>query len=211
MKNLLRILLIASMAMILSACAFGNKHSYHDVFANLESKGTLVVALTSHDQRDYVLSENKDPVFVGIQRGGYGNPFDVLTESGNPLAHDITESVSNSLSKNGFKVIQVASSHSDDRLSLINKLKEMDADRLLIFTIYEWKSDTYQNTALIYNLNAEIMDSEGKILGKAEVRGRDDLRGSFLNPAGHAKEVIPVAFREKIEMLINSEQISDAL
>lgn len=211
MNYLLRFLFIAFMSITLSACAFGNKHAYHDVHADIEAIGTSVVAVTTHDQRNYVISGNKNPVFVGLQRGGYGNPFDVLTKSGDPLAHDMTQSVAMSLSKNGFKAIPVPSSHSDDRQTLINRLKSMEADRLIMFTIYEWKSDTYQNTALIYDVNATIMDREGKVLGESKIEGRDNLRGSFMNPTGHAKEVIPDAFREKIQILINSKQISNEL
>jgi len=32
-----------------------------------------------------------------------------------------------------------------------------------------------------------------------------------MNPPGHAKKVVPVAFKEKIESLLNFEDISEAI
>ena len=211
MKLLPRFFYIIFLIATISACAFGNRHTYHDTVAELDATGTIAIAVTSHDQRDYVISGNKNPIFVGLQRGGYGNPFDVLTESGDPLAQDMTISVVMSLSKKGFQAIPVASSHLEDQQSLISRMKGTKAVRFLIFTIHEWKSDTYQNTALIYDVDATIMNENEVILGQSKIKGRDNLGGSFMNPPAYAKKAIPNVFREKIEMLLNNEKILNAL
>lgn len=69
----------------------------------MEAHGTITVAVATHDQRPYVVGGNKKPNFVGLSRGGYGNPFDVVTVSGNPLADGFSESISRSLAARGFK------------------------------------------------------------------------------------------------------------
>jgi hypothetical protein len=43
------------------------------------------------------------------------------------------------------------------------------------------------------------------------IKGSDDLKGSFWDPPAHAKEAVPIAFREKIEKLLNSTEIEAAL
>jgi hypothetical protein len=43
-----------------------------------------VLAVAVHDERSEVASGDKNPAFVGLLRGGYGNPMDVRTASGAP-------------------------------------------------------------------------------------------------------------------------------
>ena len=149
----------------LAACAVGNTHRYQDTVADVERTGTIAIVVTTHDQRQYVVSGNKGQDFVGLQRGGFGNPFDVRTDSGNALASDMTQSLINSLSKKGFKAVPVPVAPTDDQQTVMNKLKASGGERFLILTLTEWKSDTYNNTALIYDIKAAILDSEGKTLG----------------------------------------------
>lgn len=205
--KILQFIIFAYLLSLLSACAIGNKHPYHDMLANIQTDGAIAVAVSTHDQREYVIYENKNPTFVGLMRGGYGNPFDIITVSGNPPAEDITKSIILSLNKKGFQAIPVISSYSENRNSVIDRLKEKGADRLLLVTVNEWKSDTYANTALIYNVDANIFDKEGNILGSSTIEGRDNLGGSFMNPPAHAREAVPRAFKEKIEELLNNEDI----
>ena len=205
MKHFFRFFYIICLLLTLSACAFGKRHVYHDTVAEVDATGTIAIAVASHDQRDYVVSGNKNPNFVGLQRGFYGSPlYVVLTGSGDPLAQDMTVSVVQSLSKKGFQAIPVASSHSEDQQALISRMKGTEAELFLVFTINEWKSDTYQNTALIYDVDAIIMNENEEILGQSEIKGRDNLGGSSMNP-------IPNAFREKIEILLNNEEIINVL
>ncbi|EFI33481.1 conserved hypothetical protein [Desulfonatronospira thiodismutans ASO3-1] len=211
MKTLIRMVSIVILSTVLLGCAFGNKHSYHDAIANINIENTIAVAVTAHDQRAYIVSGNKDPDFVGLQRGGYGNPFDVKTESGNSLADDMSKSLANSLVERGFEVQYISVSSNMDKDSVIDKLKEKGSDRLLVMTINEWKSDTYNNTALIYDMKVSILDGAGMQLASNSIKGRDNLGGSFINPAGHAKQVIPKAFTDKIELLINDKEIRNVL
>jgi hypothetical protein len=211
MKTFRRILLVACLMVLLSACAVGNKHQYHATFADVDVTGVIMIAVTAHDQRDYVVSGRKSPDFVGLQRGGFGNPFDVTTDSGNSLAHDMTQSLVNSLLRKGFKAVAISVAPADDRQIVIDKLKATGAERFLLLTLTEWKSDTYQNTALIYDVRATILDRDGKTLGESAIKGRDNLGGSAWNPPAHAKETVPNAFKEKVEKLLNSKEIIAAL
>ncbi|MEK6742340.1 MAG: hypothetical protein AABZ15_01950 [Nitrospirota bacterium] len=205
------VLLIAYCAAVLSGCAIGNTHRYHDTLADINFSGSITIAVATHDQREYVLSGVKEPDFVGLSRGGFGNPFNINTESGKQLAEDMTLSIANSLGKKGFKVVPVLVPHSDQRQAVVGKLKGAGGERLLIFTLSEWKSDTYMNTALLYDIKAEVLNKEGTTLAQKSLNGKDDLGGSFMNPPQHAKEAVPVAFKEKIEKLLKSPEIEAAL
>ena len=92
--TLLRIAPFARAATLLChGCAVGNRHAYHTTVAPLQASGSHTIAVATHDEREYVRSGNKQPDFVGLQRGGYGNPFKVTTESGHALAQDVTDSI----------------------------------------------------------------------------------------------------------------------
>ncbi len=203
------ILLLAYFA--LNGCAVGNKHAYHDVDIAFNGKGSSKLAISTIDLRVYVRTSEKSPDFVGLQRGGFGNPFDVTTASGNSLAGDITATVKRALEKQGFEVTSIVASKTDSVSNVVERMGESNAHRLMILILNEWKSDTYTNTALIYNLTLKVMDSEGRVITETTINGRDDLGGDFVNPPSHAKQAVPIAFKAKIEQLLNTKEVLDAL
>src|SRR2546428_9600965 len=89
MKKLAVLVQLAGV-LLLSGCAIGNRYAYQTVVASPQVSGTTAVSIATYDQREYVRSGTKDPQFVGLQRGGYGNPFDVRTEGDRPLADAMT-------------------------------------------------------------------------------------------------------------------------
>jgi hypothetical protein len=206
-----RFVLVVCLIVLLSGCAVGNRYQYHDTLADISATGITTIAVTVHDQRNYVITGDKGPEFVGLQRGGFGNPFDVNTDSGNALAYDMTQSLVNSLCRRGFKAMPVTVAISDDRQKVVNKLKEKGTERLLLLTLKEWKTDTLNNVALIYDVNATILDRDGKTVGEDAIKGRDNLGGSMLNPPAYARKAVPKAFKEKVEQLLNSKQIASGL
>lgn len=208
MKNLL---LIAGLMVVLSGCAVGNKHSYSDQIVNIPQASGQEVALAVHDQRPYVVSGNKTPDFVGLQRGGFGNPFDVRTLSGQPLAADMTAVILRSMTKAGFQVTPVTVAPTDSALAVDKRLGEAGSDRALVIRLTGWKSDTATNTALIYDFKALVIDKTGRVVSEKHISGRDNLGGSFWNPPKHAKAAAPNAFKVKIEEALNSRDIASAL
>lgn len=210
-------MLMISFLLFVSGCSVanvfgvGNKHMYHDVLADINATDSIAVGIATHDQREYILTGKKSPNFVGLSRGGYGNPFGVTTASGRNLADDMTDAISNSLLKRGYVAIPVIVSYELDHGEVLSKLKETAAKRLILLTLNEWKSDTYTNTALIYDVQLQVFDQSGKKLAGKHIQGRDDLKGSLISPPNHAKKVIPIAFREKLEELLNDPEIAKHL
>ena len=70
--------------------------------------------MATQDRREYVLSGNKDPQFVGLQRGGYGNPFDVRTSDDRPLAEDMTTAIVAAMAGRGFQPVPILIAPSAD-------------------------------------------------------------------------------------------------
>jgi len=209
--KLLHLLKVVSLIGLLSGCAFGNKHNYRGVVATVSPIPEQNLAVATQDKRPYILDGDKEPSFVGLQRGGYGNPFDVNTDSDEPLSDSFSAAVCSSLAAAGAECGVVATQPSETLETVISKLKHEGRDRTMMFTLREWKSDCMQNTALHYDVELEVRGPDGEVVARRTIKGNDDLRGSFWNPAGYSKRAVPEAFRKKLEEFLNAPAIQSAL
>jgi hypothetical protein len=190
---------IAASSALLAACAFGQKITYSDTVADVDAHGDKAVAIATLDERPYVLDGDKKPSFVGLSRGGYGNPFDVETPNGSPLADGISQAVSKSLAERGFKTTVVVTKPSSSRRPTLDALAKTGADRGVCITLKEWKSDKYIRTSLIQDVNVKVYDTSGKELATAQFTS-DEVVGD-----------VPTAFRAKMEAWFANDKIVEAL
>lgn len=207
MKRLAGKILMLSMVSFLGGCAVGQKISYHDTALSLQASGSGRVAVASLDHRPYVKDGEKERNYVGNLRGGFGNPFNLSTESGKPLTEDINSVICASFKKKGVDCTAVAAEPSETKAQVEGKLKATGADNLFLLVINEWYSTTYQNTGLTYDLDLTLKNRQGAELAQTKQKGEDDLGGSLWSPPAHAKEAAPQAFKKKLEALLNDAQI----
>lgn len=196
---------------VLSGCVVGVKHNYQEVTADIVASGSKKVSIATYDRRPEILSKETAPEVTGWQKGGYGNPFKVTTESGRPLADEISVAIVASLEKKGFAASPVSVAFNEEKSTVMDKLKASGADTLLLLTMYEWFSNCYVNTDLDYNLHLQVLDKSGTVLTENQVKGKDDLGGSFWTTVGASKEVTRAAFKRKIEELLNNPEVTKAL
>jgi len=212
MKNgLVRNVFIVLSVLFLAGCAVGQTIQYHVAELELKSSGNTMVAVAAVDNRPYIKDGEKERTYVGNLRGGLGNPFNLSTESGKPLADDMTSVICASLKKNGFACTPVSVGPNEPQSQIKNKLQATNASSLLLLSINEWLSSTYQNTGLTYDLVLTVMDKQGARLAEKKLRGEDELGGSFWSPPDHAKEAVPVAYKKKLELLLNDPAVINSL
>jgi len=212
MKAFHQVYLVVCLIVLLAACAEVETrvtYPYHATIADINVTGVIAIAVTTQDHRNYVVTETRGPDFVGIQRGG--SLLNLRTDSGKALADDMTQSIVNSFLKKGFKAVAVTVAPADNQQTVVEKLKTTGAERFIVLTLTEWKTDAFANIALTYDVKAEIFDRDGKILGTSTINGRDNLGGDGWNPLGYAREAVPKAFKTKLEQLLNSNEIASAL
>lgn len=207
MKRILACLILLG----LGACAVGNKHDYDSGIPQLVVQSSATVAVAVADRRPYTLNKDKTENFVGLSRGGFGNPFDITTVSGNALATDFSKTIISALKSKGIDAREIAVPLGQAGASTQQALIALGRDRSLLLLINDWKSDTYMGTALIYDLRLTVFDKAGRVLAEDALIGRDDLGGSAFNPPAHAKEAVPPAFRAKLEQILNNPKIVAAL
>ena len=207
---MLRTVLLLGIALAFVGCAFGRKQDYLQAQPALGSTGQGSLSLGVQDLRPYVVNHEKDETFVGLQRGGYGNPFDVSTQSKQPLADDMAKVLAKALSRSAGTVQTVRLPPALDKPAVIRALQSSHPDRSLLLSLHEWKSDTYMGTKLVYDAEMEVIDPHGRSVARRRIQGEDDLGGAFWDPQGHAQEAAPLAFKRKMEELFSGE-IAEAL
>jgi hypothetical protein len=198
-------------AAVLSGCAVKNTYRFADVQAALSASGTQTVAVAVVDRREYVVSGEKEPSFVGLMRGGYGNPFNVRTASGKPLAATVNDAVCSSLRAKGYDPVPVQTVVGENDAEVRNKLGATASKLGLLVDIHHWKSDTYVDVILGYRLAVRVLSPAGETLATHEVEADENLKGSAMNPPKYARKVIPEAFKKSLESLLNQEQVAAAL
>lgn len=210
-KYLKRSILVLSLALLATGCVARQQVRYHDAALELKASARSLVAVAAHDNRSYVKNGEKEKNYAGNFRGGFGNPFNVTTESGRPLADDMASVICAAFVKKGFRCKEVPVEPNQDKGQISSKLVATDADKLLLLTIDEWYPTTFQNTILSYNLDLNVMNRNGGTLVEKKVKGEEDLGGSFFNPPAHAKEAVPQAYKRKLEELLNDAAVTDSL
>src|SRR5437764_737632 len=109
-------------------------------------KSEKSVTVGVDDKRSYVVAGSNTPEFVGLTRGGFGNPFGVHTTSGKPLATDFASVIESSLRASGMQAkavpLQISAS-GEQTLQAFKALSVNKTDRSLLVTIKEWKSDKF--------------------------------------------------------------------
>jgi hypothetical protein len=199
---------IATVAVMLGGCAVGGTYNYAEMpiaMAGVSTTGTVAIGV--HDMRPYVASGNKQPTFVGLARGGYGNPFDVNTESGGPLAIEIRDALARALKARGATPVAVAIPHSDTNAAARAKLLGTRAQRHVLLTLREWKTDTMMSTDLHYDTTVAVYDQSGNQLAHHSLKGADTLGSLGLSP----KEGISKATAKKLDSLFEDSRIAGAL
>ena len=198
-----------ALTLMLGACAIGNKYDYGAVSATIDAETDKSVSATVIDQRSYVLSGKKQPNFVGLQRGGFGNPFDVTTKSGRGLAEDVTNVLVRALDAQGItaKALMLAPGTSVD--DSIKQFRGQGTDRLLIVAMREWKTDAMMRMTLHWGLDAMVYDPSGAVLGKHSISGTAPVGGAGFESGNSA--VSSQQMSQKLNELLNHTDIVAAL
>jgi hypothetical protein len=207
MRNL--VVVVPLVSVVLTGCAVGNRYAYQSVVASPQISGTSAVSVATHDQREYVRAGSKDPHFVGLQRGGFGNPFDVRTADDKPLADAMTTALVNTLAKKGFRAQPVVVSHSLAAADARQQAVRVGADRALVLTLQEWKSDTALRVGLTYDMTLTVLDRTGAVLAEKRLQGHDNLGAASL--PSQVGDIVAAAFKTKLEQLLDDPGVASAL
>lgn len=208
MLKLIGVCIAIGLFSMLGGCAVGVTHQYNNAALQIRATNGSKLGIGVQDRRLYVITKEKPENFVGLSRGGFGNPFIVRTASGEPLADDISKSIQATLSNNGVNVSAINIPVGIDELAAIKLLTATNGKAVLI-ELNEWKADTYMSTTLTYDVRALVIDVDGKVISSKKISGSENLGGSAMNPPEHSRKAVPIAFRRKIEELFSAPEIAN--
>lgn len=192
-----------------TGCAIGNTHNYSVGDADFDLTSNKLIAVGTGDLRTYVVNGSKAPSFVGLRRGGFGNPFDVITESGKPLADDMTASLVMSLGRSGISARAATIAPGSNISSIVDSLLKKHADRYLLLVLHEWKADTYSQTSVRFNLELIVYGENGTQLARTSSEGKDAHPGAIAE--SDIEQMVVNTFREIIEKMVNDPKIRTVL
>jgi hypothetical protein len=193
----------------MTGCAVGNQYDYRRADIALPVAGGGTVGMGVLENREYVLSGEKKPDFVGLQRGGFGNPFDVTTASGDGFTSDLADALEKGLRDSGFAVkrLQITSPGASAVQAEIGKNGET---RNIVLTVNEWKTDIYMDMNLHFDLFLEVVSRDGQILASNRISGEEKVSGAAMS-ADKNSRLAESALETKIGRLFNKPEIINAL
>ncbi len=196
--------------LLLAGCAVGNKYDYRSSEISLPLKAVTYkdVVLSVEDARPYVLSGGKASSFVGLQRGGFGNPFDVTTASGRPLTEDLAVAITRALNAAGYQVFTVDGN--GDTGLLVSSAAKNGAARIIALSVKEWKSDIFMSITLHSDIELKIYNGKGEMLAQSVLKFDDEIGGAQIGAARNS-EIVASEFSKRIGYLFNRTEIRDAL
>ncbi|MDH3410219.1 MAG: hypothetical protein OER22_14930 [Gammaproteobacteria bacterium] len=206
--KLRKLLGLSFILLAVTGCAVGNQYDYRSASVALPLAGTGELGIGVIDNRSYVLSGDKEPNFIGLQRGGYGNPFNVTTASGNSLTQDMSESLENALRNSGYTVtgLQIASA---DPAAVTSAIAQSGVAKNIVLTVTEWKTDIYMNMTLHFDLLLEVVTKQGDTVASNQMQGEEKIGGGAFE--GQNSRTAAAAFETKIGRLFNDPEILGAL
>lgn len=206
MKNILLVMIV----LIAGGCAVGNKYNYQasSIALPMKTDSREVLVLLVRDLRPYILSGDKTPDFVGLQRGGFGNPFDVTTLSGQPMATEMTEAIADGLANSGYRVIDVYGKH--DMAALISRAASEEASRIVVLRVKEWKSDIMMSITLHCDMTLSIYQADGEMLAESSAQLTEAAGGAQMGGSKNSQAVTK-EFAKQIGYLFNEASVRKAL
>jgi hypothetical protein len=203
---------VMTLAVLCGGCSLWQQKYDHQEL-DLRVSSTLSIEVGVVDVRPYVLDDDQSPEFVGFVRGTAGIPINVHTESGEPLATDMSNDIVASLQAAGVKARQMNVTPTLGPVGIRQKLIASDADRALLITLLEWKSDTQYSVWLQYDVRLDVFNREGQTLATSQRSGNGKLLGGWLNlDAGSSwRKAPPVAFKAIMEGLFRAPAVAAAL
>ncbi len=123
----------------------------------------------------------------------------------------MADTLTESLSAAGYSALTVPLAPQGTTAGSQAQLLGSHPRRALLLTLAEWKSETLKNTDLYYDLRMYVYDSNGKLLGSRWLKGMDAMDGSFFRAKQKAAHDVPEAFRQKLQLMLDSPEIQSAL
>lgn len=178
----------------LAGCGLHN-YDYRPAAPIADGAGKTSIAVVGVDNRQYLKDGEIKPFYVGLVRDVMvAYPYRVRTTSYNPLSDDLAVSLATGLQKAGYRATSVTNPNPGSHSEALTLGQSSGQSRILLVRIYEFESDTQIRTEFFYDIDFEIYDKSGRLLGSNRIRDQKMYPGSPL-PYAEAREQMPKRVR----------------
>lgn len=197
------LLILLFISMMLGGCAIGRTANYSYAWPDITYKSNKDITIGIIDKRPYIISGKVKPSYVGLMRGGYGNPFYMYTESGKPLTDDLAEAIVSGFKNAGINTEYVKLRFDMNQNEINNYLISKKLYKKVLIKINEWKSDTYRTTKFLYDLTVTVYDEKGVLLAEHTEKNTNEKSVPVTSSIEEGRRVL--------SELLNNNSIMNAL
>ena len=207
MKLIIKTCLITLGLVSLSGCVSSKnaQQTAPDINANAQYSD---ISLAFHDQRPYVLDNDKTVAFEGIIRSGFGIPYSYDTYTKQPLTDYLSDRLSAGFEKAGVEVTQVITTPLMDTTEVKSALVSA-GNKSILFEMRNWKYDTHAFSDGVYiDVTMTILDSKGKSLLTRVYNVEDNIPD---NGGDSIINNVQEAYQTRFETIFAEQDVLDAL
>lgn len=213
-NSTLRLVLVLPLMLVagcMGASQWVDTYDYATPRPIVEYKGSGDVALAVIDNRPYIKSREYPSSYCGTVTSFQYVPHHIKTTSGNPLAEDISHSLSASLKYARLNVTEIPMDINTDFVDAATRFMGTPAAKLIVIVMNEWHSKTHIGTTLYYDVDLIVTDKNGNNLAQAKIQGSDNLARNVVDTYNFAAKEIIKSFDRQMEILLNEPAVRRAL
>ncbi|MHA1537681.1 MAG: hypothetical protein ACTSUD_09005 [Alphaproteobacteria bacterium] len=167
-----RFLLTLTLLAAISACQQGGNIAVEPAQTALAENS---VSASVIDQRPYVVNGNESERLFGMTVSRWGKNTNLVTESGRPLAEDLTTELLDALDQRGFTTVGLKLRKGTSEAAAVAAFQPHATKRLVVVQIYEFQIKAINRVGARWHLEAFVYDRSGNMLARRATRGLESL------------------------------------
>jgi hypothetical protein len=171
--------------------------------------GEDAISVSVIDQRPEVVNGKESDKTMGTTRGTWGADKDIRTESGRPLAEDLTADLAGALEQRGIAAYALPLPKGTPEDAALVAFQSHGTERLLALNLYEMEIRSISRVTARWHVEATVYDRGGAALGRRETQGFEPI-GRF-SLQGNNTDVAMQEIMQRILTLLDEPTISRVL
>lgn len=204
-----RFLLALTLLVALGACERGGNDAFVAVEPARTVLGENAVSASVIDQRPYVVNGKESDRFIGTTLSRWGKNTDIKTESGRPLAVDLTDQLVDALDRRGVAAAGLPLPKGTPEAATLAAFQIHGTERMVAVQIYELRIMTISRVTARWHLEAFVYDRSGNMLARRATRGFEPVGG--IGRKGNGADIAMQEIVRRLSQLLDEPAISRAL
>jgi len=204
-----RFLLALTLLFALSACKQGGNNEFVAVEPVQTVLGENAISASVIDQRPYVVNGEESDRFIGTKISRWGKNIDLRTESGQPLAVELTDELVNALDRRGVAAAGLPLPEGTPEAATLAAFQIHGTERMIAVQIYELRVKAVSRVTARWHLEAFVYDRSGNILARRATRGFEPV--GRIDRNGNGADIGMREIIRRLSELLDEPVISRAL